>query len=141
MILQFTVNGMTLVSDLRTKLRRAVATQYEFDRGQSAGSINYNVAHAKQLLTKMALIYRVRIHCNTIWSALILVRLQEQNPGYHLHQYRHPIIQKAINTLWFKNEDDDGMLFREHFSPIPTPAVALVLTMVGVNITPECFSR
>ena len=141
MVLQFTVNGMTLVSEMRRKLRRAVATQYEFDRNQTAESISYNVAHTNELLTNMAFIYRVRTHCITIWSALISVRSQEQISGNPVYQYRHPIIQKAINTLWFKNEDDDGMTFREHFSPIPIPAVALVLTVVGINITLECSSR
>ena len=141
MILQFTVNSMAILSDMRTKLRRAVATQYEFDRNQTAESISYNVAHTEELLTKMAFIYRVRTHCITIWSALISVRSQERNSGNLLHQYRHPIIQKAINILWFKNEDDDGMAFREHFSPIPIPAVALVLTVVGINISPDCSER
>jgi hypothetical protein len=89
----------------------------------------------------MAFIYRVRVHWITICSALIPVRLQEQNSGYPLHQYRHPIIQKAINILWFKSEDDDGMTFREHFSPIPIPAVALVLTVVGIDISPGCTER
>ena len=129
---------MTILSDMRTKLRRAVATLYEFDRNQSAGSMSYNIAHTKELLTKMSFIYRVRTHCITLCSALISVRLQEQNSGNPLHQYRHPIIQKAINILWFKNEDDDGMTFREHFSPIPIPIIALVLTVVGFNITPDC---
>ena len=141
MIFQLTINSMTILSDMRRKLRRAVATQYEFDRGQTAGSINYNVAHAKELLTKMAFIYRVRTYCITILSALISVRSQEQNSGNPLHQYRHPIIQKAINILWFKNKDDDGMIFLEHFSPIPIPAVALVLTLVGMNIMPDYSTR
>ena len=141
MILQFTVNGMTLVSDMKMKLRHAVATQYEFDRNQSAGSINYNVAHTKELMTNMASIYRVRPCCITTWSTLILVRLQEQNSGNSLHQYRHPFLQKAINILWFKNKDDDGMIFQDHFSPIPIPAVALVLTVVGMNIMPDYSTR
>jgi hypothetical protein len=119
---------------MKMKLRHTVEILYEFDRNQSVGGINYNVAHAKELLTNMAFIYRVRPHCIPIWSALILVRSQEQNSGDPFHQYRHPIIQKAINILWFKNKNDDGMTFQEHFSPIPIPALALVLTVVGVNV-------
>ena len=141
MILQFTVNGMTFVSDMKTKLRRDVATLYEFDRSQTTWSINYNAAYAEELLTNMAFISHVRTHCITTWSALIPVRLQEQNSGNSPHQYRYPIIQKLINILWFKNEDDDGMIFQDHFSPIPIPAVALVLTVVGMNIMPDYSIR
>jgi hypothetical protein len=126
---------------MKTRLRRDVATLYEFDQNQTAGSISYNVAHAKELLTKMAFIYRVRTHCITTWSALIPVRSQEQDSEITFHQYRHPIIQKLINNLWFKNEDDDGMIFLDHFSPIPIPAVALVLTVVGMNIMPDYSTR
>ena len=69
-----------------------------------------------------------------ICGALIPVRVQEQNSENPVHQYRHPIIQKGINVLWFKDKDDDGMTFQEHFSPIPISAVALILTVVGMNI-------
>ncbi len=53
---------MSLLSDMKTKLRRAVETLYGFDPNQTVGSISYNVAHAKELLTKMAFIYRVLPH-------------------------------------------------------------------------------
>lgn len=66
---------------------------------------------------------------------------QERNSGSPLHQYRHPIIQKGINILWFKDKDDDGMTFQEHFSPIPISAVALVLTVVGINVMLDCIRR
>jgi len=54
-----------------------------------------------------------------------------------LRQYQHPIIQKAINIMWFKNKGDDGVTFQEHFSPLPVPTIALVLAVVGTNIVPD----
>jgi hypothetical protein len=123
---------------MKMKLRHAVETLYEFDPNQTARSIGYNAAHAKELLTKVAFIYRARPHCIAISSALIPVRSQDHN--FHKFSgdcYQHPIIQKAINILWFKNMDDDGMTFHEHFSPMPIPAIALVLTVVGINIVPD----
>jgi hypothetical protein len=44
--------------------------------------------------------------------------------------YYHPIIQKAVNAMWFQNKRDEGVLFTEMFKPIPVPAVACVLTAV-----------
>jgi Domain of unknown function (DUF6532) len=134
---------MTLLSEMKTKLKHAVETLYEFNRNRTSGSISYNMAHADELLTKMAFIYRVRPHCVTTWRALMIpVRSQEHNSNRDpLHKYQHPIIQKAINILWFKHKDDDGMTFQEHFSPIPIPAMALVLTVVGTNIMPDYTRR
>jgi hypothetical protein len=126
---------MILLSEMKTKLKHAVQTLYEFDPNQTARSISYNVARANELLTKMAFIYRVRPRCIPIWSALIPVRSQDNNFGGNC--YQHPIIQKAINILWFKNKGDDGMTFHEHFSPMPIPAFALVLTVVGIDIVPD----
>lgn len=132
---------MSLLSEMKTKLRHAVKTLYEFNPHRTPGSVSYNIAHANELLTKMAFIYRVRLHCITIWRALISLRSQEHNSSRNpLHKYQHPIIQKAINTLWFKHKDDDGMTFQEHFSPIPIPAMALVLTVVWTNVMPD-YSR
>ncbi|KAF8484453.1 hypothetical protein DFH94DRAFT_713756 [Russula ochroleuca] len=108
----FTVNSMSLLSEMKTKLRHAVETLYEFNPNQTPGSISYNIAHANELLTKMAFIYREHN--------------SSRNP---LHKYQHPIIQKAINIMWFKHKNDDGMTSQEHFSPIPIPALALVLTV------------
>ena len=44
--------------------------------------------------------------------------------------YYHPIIQKAVNAMWFQNKRDEGVLFTEMFKPIPVPAIAFVLTAV-----------
>ena len=48
--------------------------------------------------------------------------------------YYHPIIQKAINAMWFQNKCDEGVLFTEMFKPIPVPAIAFVLTTVCYTI-------
>lgn len=46
--------------------------------------------------------------------------------------YQHPIIQKAVNIMWFQNKRDEGSRFPEMFKPIPVPAIALVLTAVRI---------
>ena len=46
--------------------------------------------------------------------------------------YQHPIIQKAVNVMWFQNKRDEGIRYKDMFKPIPIPAIALVLTAVSV---------
>jgi hypothetical protein len=45
--------------------------------------------------------------------------------------YQHPIIQKAVNVMWFQNKRDEGIRYKDMFRPIPIAAIALVLTAVG----------
>ncbi|KAH9056327.1 hypothetical protein EDB87DRAFT_1532126, partial [Lactarius vividus] len=48
--------------------------------------------------------------------------------------YRHPLIQQAFNVTWFRNSADDGVIYREHFSPVPVPAIAFILTVIDCYI-------
>ena len=62
--------------------------------------------------------------------------LQVPNFGGRPHYpYRHPIIQEVINIMWFRNKDDDGIVFREYFVPIPIEVIGLVLTVVRIEST------
>lgn len=45
--------------------------------------------------------------------------------------YNHPIIQKSINTMWFKNKRDEGITFSNLFNPVSVHSIALVLTAVS----------
>ncbi|KAI9434408.1 hypothetical protein F5148DRAFT_1154795 [Russula earlei] len=112
----FTIDGMKLLSDMKENIRHTVETSYRFDATESIG---YNATRAKELLSEMAFIHGVRLSPSR----------RHLNGGTR-HPYRHPLIQKAIITLWFKNKSDDGMTFREHFSPLPIPAMALVLVVI-----------
>jgi hypothetical protein len=46
------------------------------------------------------------------------------------HPYRHLIIQKAINVIWFSDRSSDGIVFSDVFDPMPYEVIALVLTVV-----------
>jgi len=50
--------------------------------------------------------------------------------GSRKGMYYHPIIQKAVNAMWFQNKRDEGVLFTDMFKPIPVPTIAFVLTAV-----------
>ena len=58
--------------------------------------------------------------------------MQELSDGGKSHPYRHPMIQKAINLTWFRNQDDYGVFFHEYFSPLSVTAIAFILAMVRV---------
>ncbi|KAI5989443.1 hypothetical protein EDC04DRAFT_2588370, partial [Pisolithus marmoratus] len=41
-----------------------------------------------------------------------------------------PLIQKIINTMWFANKHDEGIMYPEHFKLFPYLTLALVLTAI-----------
>ena len=45
--------------------------------------------------------------------------------------YNHPIIQKAVNKIWFNNKRDEGVIYQNYFNPISVPSIALILTAVS----------
>lgn len=45
--------------------------------------------------------------------------------------YNHPIIQKAVNAMWFKNKRDEGILYTDLFNPVSVHSIALILTAVS----------
>ncbi|KAN0137443.1 hypothetical protein V8E53_004888 [Lactarius tabidus] len=39
-------------------------------------------------------------------------------------------IYRVINLTWFRNKDDDGVVFHEYFSPLSVPAIAFILSVI-----------
>ncbi|KAI0265927.1 hypothetical protein BC834DRAFT_843385 [Gloeopeniophorella convolvens] len=52
--------------------------------------------------------------------------------------YRHPVIQEAINIIWFDGRESDGTMFPNHFFPMPYEAIALVLAVIECCIDQWC---
>ncbi|RDB14714.1 hypothetical protein Hypma_016210 [Hypsizygus marmoreus] len=55
------------------------------------------------------------------------------SPTYHLDRkglYQNPIIQKAVNTMWFANKNDEGIKYSDLFKPLPVQTIALVLMVI-----------
>ena len=48
--------------------------------------------------------------------------------------YNHPIIQKAVNAMWFKNKRDEGIIFPDLFNPVSVHSIALILTAVSNSV-------
>ena len=127
---------MTLIADMKEKIAYLVESLYGFqvDTGRVPESISQNAELAQGLLTDMTFIYRVRPIAIVIDGLLSPVHVQEANiGGTRQHPYQHPIIQKAINLIWFESKDGDGIVFFELFIPIPIQAIALALTVVRIE--------
>jgi hypothetical protein len=45
--------------------------------------------------------------------------------------YNHPIIQKSVNAMWFKNKRDEGIIYFDLFKPVSVHSIALILTAVS----------
>jgi hypothetical protein len=132
--IQLVVNSMTLIAAMKKKISRPVESLYGFDTSRAPESISKNAELAQALLTDMTFIYRVRPIAIVIGSILSPVHVQEfKIGGTRQHAYRHPIIQKAINLMWFQSKDGDGIVFYELFMPIPIQAIALALTVVSME--------
>ncbi|KAH8989519.1 hypothetical protein EDB86DRAFT_1894696, partial [Lactarius hatsudake] len=51
------------------------------------------------------------------------------NKGYKL-PYRHPVIQKTVNVIWFNDRSSDGIVFQSSVNLMPYEAIALVLGVI-----------
>ncbi|KAI0265923.1 hypothetical protein BC834DRAFT_158132 [Gloeopeniophorella convolvens] len=111
-----------LRDDLKARIAPHVENIYGFNTSQASESIGRNAALAQKLLSGMTFIYRD-------------VKGSDGRPHW---PYRHPIIQKAVNITWFRNKDDDGVVYHEYFSPVPSQAIALVLTACLLRFQIEC---
>lgn len=102
-----------LCAEMKPKVATLVETLYHFNTSQAHDSIRFNVRLTQMLLKDMNFVYP------ETWDG-----------GRRHNPYRHPIIQRIINTTLFRNKDDVGVVHHEHFFPMPIPIIALILTLV-----------
>ena len=60
-----------------------------------------------------------------------MCQILSDSEGKQKGLYNHPIIQKAVNAMWFQNKRDEGIVYPDLFKPIPVPSIALILTAVS----------
>ena len=113
----------------KPKVAALVENMYDFRTSQASSSISHNAAIAQDLLRDLKFIYPVRLHSKK-HPGRTLTSSHQKEPRNGRDPYRHPIIQRAINTIWFRNKDDIGVVDHEHFSPMPISILAITLTMV-----------
>jgi len=133
---QFVVSSTTLLTNMKTRITRFVQSLYGFNTSRASDSVHHNAKLAHALLTNMTFIYRVcSFYCIVIGNSPNPAYVQEPNIHGTRYPYQHPIIQNAINMMWFQSNDGDGIVFHDHFAPIPIQAIALALTVVRIKPT------
>ncbi|TDL30147.1 hypothetical protein BD410DRAFT_834329 [Rickenella mellea] len=108
-----TRRGSQCRGELKTKVRPLVESLFGFDTS-SKSAVAKNIAIAAELLDNYAFVYKARAPESVEASGL----------------FEHPIIQKAINAMWFVNRSDEGVKYADVFTPFPHQALALVLTAI-----------
>jgi Domain of unknown function (DUF6532) len=106
-IKQLSAIGPRFRADVKAKIRPLVERFYQFETGVATESLTRNTERARDLKTDLAYIN-----------------------GENGQPYHHPIIQQAINVIWFSDRHSEGIMFSSEFSPMPYEAIALVLTVV-----------
>jgi hypothetical protein len=94
---------------MKKKATLLVERYYGFETSKAQESLNDNITNVQNLKTDSAFI---------------------NNDRGQRFPYRHPVIQKAVNIIWFDDRSSDGVTFYNHFNPMPYEAIALVLTVV-----------
>ncbi|KAG6906092.1 hypothetical protein DXG01_015961 [Tephrocybe rancida] len=108
--------GSQTREEAKSKTASLVETMYGFNSGQGRKIVIANCNLAEQLKLEKGFLYK------------------ELTEDIHKGIYKHPIIQMAINKMWFKNKCDEGVVYTDMFYPMPIPAIALILTAIECNI-------
>ncbi|KAG6859995.1 hypothetical protein C0995_000742 [Termitomyces sp. Mi166 len=109
-------HGSQTCDEAKSKTASMVETIYGFGSGHGQKTVGANQKLAEDLKHEKGFVYKTL--------------LETEHKGI----YQHPIIQKAVNRLWFKNKHDEGVIYTDMFKPLPIPAIALVLTAIECNI-------
>ncbi|KAK6987696.1 hypothetical protein R3P38DRAFT_3332501 [Favolaschia claudopus] len=96
--------------EAKTKVKAMTEVYYGFRTGHNKKTIAYNRKLAEDLKEECRFAYKDVANKKGL--------------------FKHPIIQKAVNAMWFANRRDEGPSHPEYFKPIPVEALAAILTVV-----------
>ncbi|KAI6042678.1 hypothetical protein EDC04DRAFT_2563907, partial [Pisolithus marmoratus] len=102
-----TSHGFQVCGKLKTKLHPLIEVIFGFHSSQSKSTVEKNHLLAEALKEGMNFAFK-------------------NQQGF----LKAPLIQKIINTMWFANKHDKGIMFPKHFKPFPYPTLVLVLTAI-----------
>ncbi|KAF8179780.1 hypothetical protein K438DRAFT_1211385 [Mycena galopus ATCC 62051] len=108
--LQVRGRGSHMRGELKTKVKPLAELMYEFASGQNKKTIAANRQRSEELKENLTFTFRDIKGRKGI--------------------YRHPLLQKVVNAMWFANRRDEGPRYPAAFNPFPKAALALVLTAV-----------
>ena len=130
--LKVKARGSQARGEAKTKTASLVEALYGFDSGRSKKAILENRKKAEELKSDKGFVFEVSFIIIIYFSFnLINYQVLSDPEGKRKGIYKHPIIQKAVNAIWFQNKRDEGIIYPEHFKPISVPSIALILTAVS----------
>ncbi|KAJ7804838.1 hypothetical protein B0H14DRAFT_1610777 [Mycena olivaceomarginata] len=100
--------------ELKTKVRPLTEIMYGFKSGHNKKDISFNRTHAENLKEGASFAFK--------------------DPENKKGLFKHPILQKACNAMWFANRRDEGPTHPEIFNPLPEEALAALLTVTENTI-------
>ncbi|KAH9843001.1 uncharacterized protein C8Q71DRAFT_720386 [Rhodofomes roseus] len=108
-------------SELKTKIKSLIENMYGFSDNAVPEEIIRNRERAENLKYESAFVYKEPA-------------LGQRDFGAREGMYRHPMIQKTINIMWFANKSDEGVCYRRFFDPLTIETIAFVLTAIQCGI-------
>lgn len=97
-------------ADVKGKVMPLVQTSYGFETDKTSETQYRNIDRVRDLKKDKAFIY---------------------GEGANRLPYHHPVIQQAINAIWFNDgRHSEGVMFANELYPLPYEAIALVLAAV-----------
>ena len=123
-----------LTSELKGKACSLVETMYGLENSCKDADVMKNQHLVDDLKDRLGFCYKVSADavccdaniCRSCYYSL--GDLVNNIPRQGL--YKHRIIQKAVNVLFYANKKDKGVLFPQYFRPFPLPGLGLILTVV-----------
>ncbi|KAJ7155305.1 hypothetical protein C8R46DRAFT_1296798 [Mycena filopes] len=97
----------------KTKIRPIVEVGYGFKSGQDKKTIAHNRQLAESLKEDLTFVFKPK----------------RQDIMARKGMYRTPLIQQAINALYFANRRDEGPSYPDVFNPFPIVALAFILAV------------
>jgi hypothetical protein len=143
-IFKIKARGSQVRGEAKMKTASLVEALYGFDSGRSKKAVQENRRKAEELKKDKGFVFEVSVflhYSSCIYYLLNLIlyvwyqAISRDSDGKLTRKgiYKHPIIQKAVNAMWFKNKRDEGILYPDLFKPISIHCIALILTAVSVS--------
>ena len=133
--------GSQARGEAKQKTASLVEALYGFDSGHSKKVIAKNRKKAEELKNDKGFVFKVSLYFHIIfffvfYTHVDICQVLSNSDGKRKGIYKHPIIQKAINIMWFKNKQDEGtsILYCDLFNLISVPSIALILTVVSNSV-------
>ncbi|KAG1842555.1 hypothetical protein F4604DRAFT_1545632, partial [Suillus subluteus] len=116
-----TSRGSHFCGEVKSKVWPYVADEYGLEMSTKQSVIDRNVMLAWELKKDFTFVYKVMYY-------------QTCTPDGNKGLYGAKIIQKVVNTMWFRDKKDEGVLYPEFYKPFPEVGLALLLTAIESGI-------